>query len=139
MPTSDNRSFSTFWLVVSIVLFCTIEIVIGGYVGPVLLGKFVSRMLLLKMEVLLNLGSYFLGGILIGVITPGVRIYEPAVGAAVSVFLALAISIFLPHSFLHLSVNKVLIGGGIGFFLAFAGARIGERFMGNIKEDEGIL
>ena len=58
---------------------------------------------------------------------------EPALGAFVSVGLTLAISIFLPYTFMRMSFGKMLIGGGIAFFIAFAGARIGERFMGNVK------
>ncbi len=137
MPLPEpEREFSNLWLVISIVLFCALELFFGGYVGRVLIGKYVSQMLLLKLQVGLNLGSYFLGGIVIGVISPGLRVIEPAVGAAVSVAMALMISLFLPYRFMHISMGKMFLGGGIAFFLAMAGARIGERFMGNLKEGE---
>ena len=129
----DDESFSNFWLVVSIVLFCAVELVIGGFVGSVVVGKYVSQMFHYKIQVMLNLGSYLVGGVVIGVISPGVRIVEPAVGAAVSVAMVLSISIFLPNRWLHFSMNKLLVGGGIAFVIALLGARFGEKLMGNVR------
>ena len=80
---------------------------------------------------LLNLISYFIGGFIIGLISPGIRIYEPAVGAFLSVLVMLVLTFFTPYSFLHFSLLKVIIGGGIAFFLALSGAKLGEKLAGN--------
>jgi hypothetical protein len=128
-----KEEFSNFWLVMSILIFVVVELVVGGLIGGVIVGKYVSPMFHLKVQMLLNLGAYFMGGILIGVLSPGVRIIEPAVGAFISVAVVLMISWFLPYTFMRMDFGKMLLGGGIAFFLALAGARIGERSMGNIR------
>jgi hypothetical protein len=133
MANARTAEFSTFWMVMSIVVFIVAEVVIGYVVGTFLLGSYVSRMWHLRMQVVLYLGAYFVGGLVVGLISPGVRMIEPAIGAFVSVFLTLAISLFLPHTFMRLDFGKLLLGGGIAFAIAFAGARIGERMMGNVK------
>ena len=132
-PTK-TAPFSNAWLVISIVLFCAVELFLGGFVGGVVLGKYVSQMLHLKLQMMLNLGSYFIGGILIGVLSPGIRIIEPAVGAFISVGMVLCISYFLPHYFIRMEFSKLLIGGGIAFALAYFGARFGEKLTGNISD-----
>ena len=48
-----------------------------------------------------------------------------------SVLTMLVITFLTPISFIHFSLIKVIVGGGIAFFLALAGAKIGERLMGN--------
>src|SRR5205823_5482905 len=72
------------------------------------------------------------GGVLVGVLSPGVRMKEPAVGALISVLLVFMISFFMPNFFYAFDITKVLIGGGIAFALALAGAYSGEKFMGNV-------
>lgn len=133
MANARTAEFSTFWMVVSIVTFIVTEVVLGYVVGTLLLGGYVSQMWHLRMQVVLYLGAYFVGGIFIGLVSPGIRIVEPAVGAFVSVFLTLAISLFLPYTFMRISLGKLVIGGLIAFFIALSGARIGERMMGNVR------
>jgi hypothetical protein len=127
------RPFSTTWVVLSVLVFCAAELVLGYFVGSVVVGKYVSPMFHLKVQVLLNLGAYFVGGVAIGVLSPGVRVVEPAVGAFVSVGLTLIISWFLPYAFLRLSFEKLLLGGGIAFVIALMGAKLGERLTGNLR------
>jgi len=91
----------------------------------------VSIHLRFLVEAILNLTSYFAGGVLIGVVTPGVRIAEPAVGAALSLALMFTVTIFTPLSFISFSLTKLILGAIVAFALALAGARLGERFMGN--------
>jgi hypothetical protein len=134
VASNTDRPFSTSWLVVSVLVFCGVELFLGGFVGQVLVGRYVSQMLHFKLQVMLNLGSYFLGGLLIGFISPGIRILEPAIGAFVSVAMVLSISFFLPYTFMRLNTGGLLIGGGIAFVLALLGARFGEKLAGNIKD-----
>ena len=83
------------------------------------------------LQGLLNLISFFIGGFIIGLISPGIRIFEPALGAFLSVALMLCLSFFTPYSFIQFSMTKMLIGGAIAFFLALTGARVGEKIAGN--------
>ena len=113
-------------------MFVLVELVLGGLVGHLLVGRFFSISLHFAMQGFLNLLSYFLGGILIGVISPRVRIDEPAAGAFLSVALMLTLTLFTPFSFIQFSLTKLLIGGAVAFGLALVGARIGERLTGRI-------
>jgi hypothetical protein len=90
-----------------------------------------SLSLRFTLQGLLNLVSYFIGGLIIGLISPGLRIHEPAAGAFLSVTLMLSLTLFTPYSFIRFSLTKMLIGGAIAFWLALLGARLGEKIAGN--------
>ena len=130
---SDNEvhAFSMKWVLFSVLIYITAEIGLGLWVGGVVVGKYISISLRFMLQGLLNLASYFVGGFIIGLISPGLRIYEPAAGAFLAVSLTLLLSFFTPYSFIPFSMTKMLLGGGIAFFLALAGARLGERLCGN--------
>ena len=83
------------------------------------------------MQGLLYVISFFVGGFITGLISPGLRVREPAVGAFLSVALMLVMSVFTPYSFIRFSLQKMIVGGAIAFVLALAGARLGERMTGN--------
>lgn len=128
---STYKPFSKPWMFISFFVFIVVELILGGYVGEVVVGKYMSMHLRFMLQGLLNLVSYFIGGFIIGVISPGVRVYEPAAGAFLSVLTMLLITFFTPYSFIHFSMTKVIIGGGIAFFLALTGASFGEKLVGN--------
>ena len=123
--TSSTRS--TLWIVLSLIIFITVEILLGGLIGPLVIGRFVSRPLYLKLEVVLMLGSYFFGGLLVGLLSPGIRVLEPAIGAALAVIFTWLYSFFTPIRFYGFSLRRMLVGGAIAFLLALIGADLGER------------
>ena len=131
MTDTNNEKFSRKWMFISMAIFIAVELFLGGFIGRVILGKFISISLFFLVQGILHLSSYFIGGFIIGVISPGKRIYEPAAGAFLAVTIMLGFSIFTPFSFIRFSLSKMLIGGAIAFFLALTGARMGERLMGN--------
>ena len=137
MGEQDNsRPFSTAWTVVSVAMFLAVELFIGTWVGPIVIGKYVSPMFHMQLQMAMHLASFYLGGIAVGVLSPGVRLKEPAVGAFISVALVLLMSLFMPMSYMAFDFTKLLVGGGIAFVLALAGAFSGEKFMGNIDADD---
>lgn len=136
MTDPNERPFSTAWVMLSVVLFLAIELVIGTWIGPLIVGKYVSPMFHYQVQMLMHLGSLYLGGLVVGVVSPGRRLVEPAVGAFISVLVVFLMSFFMPTWFFVFDVMKVLIGGGIGFALALAGAWTGEKWMGNLPPDE---
>lgn len=109
------------------VIFIIAEVLIGGLVGNLIGGSYMSMGLRFLIQGILQLISFFVGGFFIGVISPGIRIKEPAVGAFLSVAIMLVLTFFTPYSFIHFSITKVIIGGVIAFGLALIGARMGER------------
>ena len=133
MSDPAHQSFSKKWMIASTAIFIAVELFLGGLIGEVVVGRFMSISLRFLLQGLLNLVSFFIGGFIVGVISPGVRTVEPAAGAFLSVAIVLALSFFTPYSFIHFSLTKMLIGGGVAFFLALAGARLGEKVVGNIN------
>lgn len=134
MPESPDQPFSRAWVVASVLIITGLELLIALAIAPaVLTGRLASEMLRMRLEILMHLASFYLGGFAVGLLSPGVRLNEPAVGAFLSVGLVFLTSFFLPHAYLHFSVEKLLIGGGIAFVLAMMGAYTGERWMGNVE------
>ena len=131
MSYSKHQPFSKKWVIASTVIFVVVELFLGGLIGGLVVGKFMSLNLRFMLQGLLNLVSFFIGGFIIGLISPGIRIREPAVGAFLSVSIVLCLSLFTPYSFIQFSFAKMLIGGGVAFLLALAGARLGEKVAGN--------
>ncbi|MFT6242295.1 MAG: hypothetical protein ACJAQT_004398 [Akkermansiaceae bacterium] len=119
------------WMIISMVVFIASEIVIGYFLGNLIVGRFASMGLKFLMQGLSMLIGFYVGGFLVGVISPGVRIWEPAAGAFCSVGLLMVVTLFTPSVFYHFSLIKVILGGIIAFALALYGARMGERVMRN--------
>lgn len=133
MPPSKNRPFSLVWVFISMGVFVGIEMVLGGLLGKYVVGRYLSMSLRFTLQGLLHVTSYFLGGIIVGFISPGIRIKEPAIGAFLAVLSMMLLTFFTPYTFIRMTSGKLFIGGAIAFVLALAGARIGERIAGNMK------
>ncbi|MBD3308888.1 hypothetical protein GF339_20915 [candidate division KSB3 bacterium] len=124
---SRSKSYSWTWVFLSMGIFLGIELFLGGFVAQLLAGRFVGRVFLLRIELLLMLASYLLGGILVGVLSPGIRILEPGIGAFLAVFLTFLYSVFTPMRLFGFSSTRLLIAGVVAFALALFGADLGER------------
>lgn len=133
----QTHPFSLRWVFASVLIITGLEIAIALAIAPAIFaGRLASQMLQMRLEILMHLASFYVGGVVVGVISPGVRLAEPAVGAFVSVLLVFMLSLFMPHSFMHFDTTKILIGGGIAFVLALMGAFTGERLMGNVSGED---
>jgi hypothetical protein len=132
MDDINHRPFSPRWMIASALIFIASELLLGGLVGELVVGRFMSMGLRFMLQGLLYVTSFFVGGFIVGLISPGIRTTEPAVGAFLSVTIMLALSLFTPYSFIRFSLMKMLAGGGVAFLLALTGARLGERVVGNI-------
>lgn len=133
----QTHPFSTRWVIASVVIYTAMEIAIAVVIAPAIFaGRLASPMLQMRLQMLMHLGSFYVGGVAVGMLSPGVRLAEPAIGAFVAVAIVFLMSFFLPHAFLHWDTTKILIGGGIAFALALAGAFTGERVMGNVGVDD---
>ena len=134
-PVRD-RPFSMAWMFASVALYLGSELTIGTWLGPLVVGKYVSPMFHLQLQMMMHLGAFYLGGFLVGLLSPGVRLQEPAVAAFLSVVVVFMISFFMPTFFYPFSMGRMVIGGLIALVLALAGAYSGEKMMGNIAPDE---
>ncbi len=126
-----ERLFSKTWMWISVGIFTGLNLLFGELIAPLLEGAFVSMNARYTVEALLNMSSYFVGGVIVGVITPGVRLNEPALGAFLSIAIMAAVSLFTPLTFFRFRISYVLAGGFVALFLALSGAKLGERLTGN--------
>jgi len=133
---SKRGGFSQGWIIASMFIFLAVELFLGGFVAQVIQGRFITHIMTLKIEVFLTVGSYLVGGFLIGFMSPSVKVFEPAAGAALAVLLTFCISFFTPYRFLSFAHDRALIGGAIAFVLAIAGADLGERFAAKLGNRE---
>ena len=124
---------STFkrWVLISLVVYIGLEVLLGGVLGY-LLNQFVSHPFQIRLELILMVVSYFIGGLVIGLISREVRLLEPAVGAFLAVGLTFLYAFFTPVHFFGFSPQRIMIGGAIAFALALLGADLGERIAGRL-------
>ena len=135
-PADQQQPFSWAWVLASVLIITGMEIAIALVIAPALLAsRLATQMVQMRLDMLMHLGSFLLGGWLVGIISPRVRMWEPAVGAFISVMLVFLMSVFLPHSWMRWSWNKIFIGGGIAFGLALIGAYTAEKWMGNVENE----
>jgi hypothetical protein len=137
MSQQESLPFSWSWAMASVVIFTAMEIAIAVFLAPAMFaGRLASPMLQLRLQMLLHLGSFWLGGVAVGVISPRVRLVEPGVGAFLAVMITFMMSFFMPTHWMSFDLTKLAIGGGIAFALALAGAYTGEKIMGNVENDD---
>lgn len=129
----SNR-FSRGWVASSVFIFIAVELLLSAVMSPLMSGAGVSNVLQIKIHGLLNIAGYFIGGIFVGLISPSVRILEPAVAAVIAVAATLTLSFFTPYWFYRFSGEKMLIGGAIAFVVALAGAHLGETWTARKRE-----
>lgn len=131
MNDPTPNTFSKKWMLASMAIFIGVELFLGGLIGELVVGRFMSISLRFMIQGLLYLISFLIGGFIIGLISPGIRTLEPALGAFLSVTIMLGLTFFTPYSFIRFSLTKMIIGGIIAFALALWGAKLGEKVTGN--------
>ena len=134
---TSSQPFSWGWVLASVVIFTAMEIAIAVFLAPVIFaGRLASAPLQMRLQMLMHLASFFVGGIGVGIISPRVRMWEPAVGAFLAVGITFLMPFFMPSYWLRFSLDHILVGGGIAFVLALSGAYTGEKWMGNVESDD---
>lgn len=123
-------------MLASIAIFTLTEIILGHIVADLILGSYLSIPGRFRIQVILHLASFFVGGFIVGLVSPGMRIMEPALGAFLAVAGVTLFSLFIPLSFFRFDTWKTLIAGLIAFGLAITGAKLGERLTGQWSDDE---
>ena len=109
------------WIGISVLIFLAIQVVLSivfGVFGILTLGFGFLLFVIVKPL------TYFLGGIATGLLSPGITIREPAVGAVIVSVLGI---IFDASRSSGGRVVWMIVSGVIAFLLALAGAQIGER------------
>lgn len=139
MTNQGQQPFSWSWTFASVLIFTAMEIAIAVFLAPAIFaGYLASPMLQMRLQTLMHLASFWAGGVAVGIISPRLRLMEPAVGAFFAVMVTFMMSFFMPTHWMRFDVNKLVVGGGIAFALALAGAWTGERIMGNVAADDDV-
>lgn len=128
--------FSWGWVWASFAGFVIVQVILGGLAGQYLLRGYHTMHTGYLIEGAINLGGYYLGGFVIGFISPRIRLMEPAVAAFLAMFACMSVGLFTPYVFYQFGMNKFLIGGGIAAFLAYCGAFSAEKFTGQVREED---
>ena len=129
---SDLNSSSSLqwkWVFISIGIFFLAQIAISivmFIVGIFTLGIGFVLFIFLKPI------AYFITGIVTGYLSPGVTIKEPAIGAVIVSVISLLYEIFKSGDG---AIFSTIFVGIIAYFVAIAGAKIGERLQGNRISD----
>ena len=134
MSESSSNAFCKKWMWFSFGIFIIIELVMGAVIGELIAGTFKSHNMRFMLQGLLHVTSFFLGGLVIGFISPGVRVAEPAIAAALAILVISLLTFFTPYSFFRFSLGKLVIASTIAFFLALKGAALGEKLSGKNVE-----
>ncbi len=137
VTTNKRRApFSWGWVWVSFVGFLVFQVLLSRFATPYVTQGYQTQHFHFLVEGAINLGAYYLGGFLIGFISPKVRLLEPAVAAGLAMLAALSVGWFTPSVWYQFGMAKFLLGGGLAASLAYAGAFSAERFTGSVREDE---
>jgi stress response protein SCP2 len=121
------KSFSWAWMLASLVVFIIAEIAVAGLFQTNLFWSFIPHSFRFLVEIVSFAISFLAGGMIVGLVSPSIRVLEPAIAAFFSVVILLSNGFFTPYGFDNFSVIKMLIGGSIAFALAMSGARLGEK------------
>ena len=121
------KSFSWGWMLASLVVFIIAEIAIAGLFQTNWFMTYIPHTFRYLVEVVSFALSFLIGGITVGLLSPSIRVLEPAIAAFFSLILLLSNGFFTPNGFADFSIIKMLIGGSIAFALAMYGGKLGEK------------
>lgn len=130
--SSKIQPFAWRWVFGSMVLFVVLELILGEGMAHLLSGRVLSDGTHLLLRNGLQLAAFFTGGAVIGVVSPKLRLIEPALGAVGCMGLIVVMTWMTPLRFYGFGGVKLFAACAVSFVVALAGAWIGERVMGNL-------
>ena len=126
------QPFAWRWVFGSMFLFIALELALGEGMAHLLAGRVLSDGTSLLMRNGLQLAAFFMGGLIIGVVSPRLRLLEPALGAVGCIGVIVVMTWMTPLRFYGFGGVKLVAACTVSFGVALVGAWIGERIMGNI-------
>lgn len=125
-----NQAFSWPWVWVSLGSFVLAQFLLHG-----LILKAASAHGMFLLEALIDIFTYVLGGFMVGVVSPRVRVLEPAAGAVIALVLTLHVGMWMPFSFFSTGLVKTVVMSLVVAFCAYEGAVLGEKVTRQLPPD----
>lgn len=126
--------FSIGWVVASLFVYLVVQvgfsIVAQTFVTPHIVAAHTKYL----TEGLIVMFGFYLGSFVLGVVSPGLRVLEPVIGACLAILASFSLIYFAPVSrfFADADLHRILIGCLIAGGCAAAGVYSGEKLMGNV-------
>lgn len=118
----QQDGFSWKWVIGAFLIYITLQAIVLAAL-PMVISSYDPQGL---WGLLISAGIWFVGGIVVGAVSPGKTFIEPSVGAAVAVLPTIA---WLMHisDWAKLSLISYIIFGALGVMMTLIGALIGEK------------
>jgi len=124
------------WIIIGSAIIIALNLILTMLLEPATREALVASMGetggLLVLALIVAIGSYFVGGIIIGYASPGTTLMEPAIASAIAILFNVVI--WWLRSGELVSVIGVAAMIVLGFALGLAGAKVGERLQGETTD-----
>ena len=118
----QQDTFEWKWVGISVGVYLALQFVVL-VVGPMAISTFDPQGM---PGIFLSAGIWFLGGIVMGVISPGKTFMEPAVGALIACPFTIGYLMYVTPEGFNPSLIAYIIGGLLGVMISLFGAFFGE-------------
>jgi hypothetical protein len=119
----QQESFEWKWAALAFGVYFTAQVIFLAFL-PMVIPTYDPQGL---PGLLMSIAIWFIGGIIVGVVSPGKTFVEPAVGALIAAVPTLGyLSIITPAGF-QPTILAYIVGGMLGVMVALFGAFLGER------------
>jgi hypothetical protein len=119
----QQESFEPKWAVLAFGVYLAAQIIFLA-VLPLIISSYDPQGL---PGLMLSIGIWFVGGVIVGAVSPGKTFVEPAVGALIAAVPTLGYLGAITPSGFQPTVLAYIVGGVLGVMVALFGAFIGER------------
>jgi hypothetical protein len=124
----QQDTFEWRWVFVALFIYLTLQGLILGAL-PLVISTYDPQGL---PGLLISAGVWFLGGIVVGFVSPGKTFFEPTVGALIAVIPTILYLKWIADVH-ELSMLAYVVGGLLGVMITLFGAFVGEKIQGPKK------
>lgn len=132
-----NNNFSFNWVLLSVLSILGVQVGLGILARNLVYPYAGASHTKFLAEGLVILMGFYLGALLVGIVSPGRRTFEPILGAFLAVLAVFSVSNFTPQMggwFRLDGISGMMVSGTLASIMAGIGAFSGEKLMGNVKK-----
>ncbi|RMG97315.1 MAG: hypothetical protein D6705_08950 [Deltaproteobacteria bacterium] len=135
---SDRPAIDLKWTIIGAAVIVALNQLAAAGLGPALVPNLVEAMGdvggLVVFALVVAVCSFFVGGLLVGWLSPGETLAEPAIACVVAVVVNGIVSVARGQLADAGGIVGLVIAAGIGFALGLLGAKVGERIQGDTTD-----